>query len=98
MRLIKSNQHADGSVNFYLPAGRYAGLIVRLAGTNAGGATLGVTELGTLKISHYNNEIINIAPDHLLNLTNLYGGVAESASAVGAAYTYTFVVDRKSVV
>lgn len=92
MRLIKSNQHADGSVNFYLPAGRYAGLIVRLAGTNAGGATLGVTELGTLKISHYNNEIINIAPDHLLNLTNLYGGVAESASAVGAAYTYTFVV------
>jgi hypothetical protein len=92
MRLIKSSLHSDGSVLFDLPAGRYSHLYVRFNGTNVAGQTLAVTELGSLKLTHFNNEIVNIAPDHLVNLTNLYGGVPESSSAIGAAFTFSFVV------
>lgn len=92
MQLIKTEQHSAGSVIFSLPGGRYAGLYVRLAGTNQAGQTLAATELGTLRLNHFNNDIVNIAPDHLINLTNLYGGTPENASAAGAAYTFSFLV------
>lgn len=92
MRLIKSESHATGQVLFKLPKGRYAGLFVRWTGTNNAAVQLLITELGRLSITHQNVEIANIRPQLLILLTNLYGGVPENASAVGAAFAYSFIV------
>lgn len=92
MQLIKSANFLDGQVLFYLPEGNYAGLFVRLAGTNQAAQTLALTQLGTLRINHEGVEIVNSRPSNFISLTNLYSGTPESASAVGAAFTYSFNV------
>lgn len=94
MQLIKTQQHNDGSVLFNLPNGKYAGLYVRMSGTNQAGQTFGsvYTDFGTLKINHFNTDIISLSPDHLIALTNLYGGIPENSTVAGAAYTHSFII------
>lgn len=92
MRLVSVISHALGQLISYLPQGRYAGLMIRFAGTNQAAQTLANTELGRLRLIHQGQEIVNMEPVDLINLSNLYGGTPENASAVGAAYTFSMIV------
>ncbi len=89
-RIQQFNHQAFNKFN--LDPGFYRGLLICIAGTNAAGQTLAVTDLGTIQIKHFEQTIMEVTPEVLLNLTNLYGGIGENTSAVGAAYRFSFFI------
>jgi len=89
---LKTENWSTGSVLFYLPAGHYSRLIVRMSGTNATGQTLGETDLGRITITHHNEEIFNITPYELIHRANLVEGYPESSSSAGSSFAYSVPV------
>jgi hypothetical protein len=75
-----------GPANFDVPAGQYESLILVASGTNAGGATLALANLGLITATWRGAAFMSERFDDLNTLSRLVGGIAENASAIGAAF------------
>lgn len=93
MELLKQENILNGFVTLELRAGVYRGLFIRAAGTNNGGQTELVTDLGKIKLQHQNfGERVNTTFQFWSDRTNLLGGTAEAGSVAGAAFAFSAIV------
>lgn len=90
MRFIDSGNMLTQRHSSEVPSGQYKELIVYMSGTNAGGATLALSNLNNLRVSRNGQDFVNIDFDLAANLSDLLKGMITAASAIGAAFEFCF--------
>jgi hypothetical protein len=102
MKQQGSGTQLAGVVSLNLAKGCYKSIVVNVVGTNAGGATLAVGNVGRLRITRKDGFDINIGLDSLLNL-NQAEGFGFFNSAIGGAitmqtrYSFALLGDKTNV-
>jgi hypothetical protein len=86
MKQQGSGTQLAGVISLNLSKGCYKSIVINVVGTNAGGATLAVGNIGRLRITRKDGFDVNIALDSLLNI-NQAEGFGFFNSAIGAAIT-----------
>jgi len=92
MDFIDSDNALVVSHSSRVPEGSYKGFVVRVSGTNGGGATALTTDLGRVRLAFNGEDIINTDMDILHTLNNWLFGFPEETSGAGAAFGFTFVL------
>jgi hypothetical protein len=85
MKLLFSENASALSLTHFIPAGQYGLFQIEYELDAAAGVTLTRANLGNIELNWNGQSIINVDAEMLNLRNNLYGGVAEFASAVGAA-------------
>lgn len=89
-RMIKQGSPlVSAAETVYIPKGKWAGFLLRCAGTAAGGITFANTDIGRIRLNHRGEDLMNVTGEFLHLFTNLKGGFPEATSAVGAGYAFS---------
>jgi hypothetical protein len=86
MKQQTSGNALAGVIPLNLAKGCYKSIVVNVTGTNAGGATLTVAQVGRLRITRKDGFDVNVAFDALVAINNAEDG-SFFASAIGGAIT-----------
>jgi len=92
MKQLRSHNILSGPANLKVPAGQYGALALRFSGTNQAGQTLTLANCGNITATWRSVSFMSV-PVTEMNILNAHvGGVPESATAAGAAFTHTVVI------
>lgn len=92
MQLYKTENLLNLSSQKDLPQGLLQGLYIRFSGDAAAGVTIATSDLGQVRVNYRGQDIINVPVSFISLFNNLHWGVAEFASAVGAAFSASIYV------
>ncbi len=87
MRHLFSKNESDQTLEFHLPTGNYAGLVLGYTGTNDTGNTADRDDMGTVLLNINGMPIINCDAELLSFLNDLKGGFTTFASTISAAFS-----------
>lgn len=89
MKRLRSHNILAGAANFTIPAGQYGGFMIRVTGTNQGGETLTIANLGLITSTWRGVSWNSVTYEDVNTLNGHQGGVAEAASGAGIAFTFS---------
>ena len=92
MRFIDSGNMLVQRHTIEVPVGQYEAFFMHMSGTNAGGATLAMTDFNNLRCNRNGMDFVNVNFDNLMNLSDMIAGMVNFASAIGAAFNLGFHV------
>jgi hypothetical protein len=88
MKQLRAANLLAGAANFQVPSGQFAGFFLRATGTNVGGATTVIGNLGQVTMNTRYGATMSVPFAQLNLLDNHIGGVTENNSAIGAAFNF----------
>jgi hypothetical protein len=92
LRFVEAINPITNPQDLRVPAGLYAGILVRYSGHNQAAQTAVQTDFGTILVRHRGRNIVNARARDLYLHSELAGGFARWASAVGADYEFVFFI------
>lgn len=92
MLLFKTAQLLSGAATLELAAGQYSAFMLRVAGTNQAAQTLTVGNLGLINMKLAGRNYATVSFSDLQEINKIDLGQVESASAVGAAFTFSALI------
>lgn len=92
MKQLRSHNMLAGPANLKVPAGQYGALALRFSGTAAAGVTVTLAMYGNLTGTFRSTGFMSTPVAQMHTLNQHVGGVAEAASAVGAAFSHTIMI------
>lgn len=97
MKLLRSHNILSGPANYKIPAGQYSRFIIRVTGTNQAAQTLSIANLGVITATWRGVGFMSV-PFYAVNQLNArFGGVVETASAIGAAFRMSCQIESSYV-
>jgi hypothetical protein len=86
MQVFRTSNYLSGtSLLVRVPAGMYAGFLIRIDGLNVGGQTAGAN-FGRIRLNRNGVELLNLDADVLQFVNDIDLGYIESVSSIGATY------------
>jgi hypothetical protein len=92
MILLKTASILAGAATLEIAGGQYAALMLRIAGANQAAQTLTVAQLGLVNMKIAGRNYATVRFDDLQTMNQIDLGQVESASAVGAAFTFSAII------
>jgi len=97
MKRLDSANMLAGPAQLEISPGQWAAFGLRVSGTNAGGATLAAANLGRVTAKFQGRPFASLGFDDLQILNMMDLGLVEAASAIGAAFAFTAVIQASRV-
>jgi len=92
MKLLASGALTAGSLIQKVEQGTFREFQLHFQGTAAASATVEAADLGTIEITRRGDSIVRLTAAQLQNINVLEGGVVDTTSTTGAAFSFTMVL------